>query len=79
MQFRAVSSVVRALASHARGHWFKSSTAHHRLYLFFCQGRASCAAFQCYLLGSVFLPPVSVGAHIVPIGIISLDRSSLVE
>ena len=26
---RAVSSVVRALASHARGHWFKSSTAHH--------------------------------------------------
>ena len=24
----AVSSVVRALASHARGHWFKSSTAH---------------------------------------------------
>ncbi len=26
--FRAVSSAVRALASHARGHWFKSSTAH---------------------------------------------------
>ena len=26
----AVSSVVRALASHARGHWFKSSTAHFR-------------------------------------------------
>src|SRR5512136_1014430 len=24
----AVSSAVRALASHARGHWFKSSTAH---------------------------------------------------
>jgi hypothetical protein len=22
--------VVRALASHARGHWFKSSTAHHK-------------------------------------------------
>ena len=30
MWFWAVSSVVRALASHARGHWFKSSTAHHR-------------------------------------------------
>ena len=27
----AVSSVVRALASHARGHWFKSSTAHHKV------------------------------------------------
>lgn len=26
--FGAVSSVVRALASHARGRWFKSSTAH---------------------------------------------------
>ncbi len=26
---RAVSSVVRTLASHARGHRFKSSTAHH--------------------------------------------------
>ena len=26
--FRAVSSAVRALASHARGHWFKPSTAH---------------------------------------------------
>ena len=23
--------MVRALASHARGHWFKSSTAHHKL------------------------------------------------
>jgi hypothetical protein len=28
MCFGAVSSAVRALASHARGHWFKPSTAH---------------------------------------------------
>ena len=27
----AVSSADRALASHARGHWFKSSTAHHEV------------------------------------------------
>ena len=24
--------MVRALASHARGHWFKSSTAHHQMW-----------------------------------------------
>ncbi len=29
VRFGAVSSVVRAPASHAGGHWFKSSTAHH--------------------------------------------------
>ena len=28
-QKRAVGSGVRALASHARGQWFKSTTAHH--------------------------------------------------
>jgi hypothetical protein len=28
VHYGAVSSAVRALASHARGHWFKPSTAH---------------------------------------------------
>ena len=29
LNLRAVGSVVRALRSHRRGHWFESSTAHH--------------------------------------------------